>query len=451
MTPAQSSLSYPSAGILRKPVSKPCTRATEPTALAAGGSVSAHAPSPPDASAFGSKVLGLALVFFVLLSLVGADFANAQISAAQRAELTQVWQQEFPVRQAVTDPFRQQPQSQPLQSQSPVGRSDSDAFASSYPLHSHLRSDQPHPAVARIVVPEEGATSYGSGTLIDVRDEFGLVITNWHVVRDATGPIEVQFPGGFKTKARSLKVDSDWDLAALVIWRPPVSPVELSPVAPQQGDQLTICGYGTGLYRAATGRCTQYYAPRANFPQQMVELDVEARQGDSGGPIFDRRGQLAGVLFGAGQGTTLGSFGGRVESFLASLAPDIGRADEGVHLASLDSNPSKPQLDSPVVQEQQVVCRDGVCYPVESQGEELQVSDPRPPDAGFAPPAPQIAGMWPAAEDESDSLGAEDPAAGESVRGWHAVPRDNWFAQIKTALAAVGLMSVCMFLLKAVC
>ena len=56
----------------------------------------------------------------------------------------------------------------------------------------------------------------------------------------------------------------------------------------------------------------------------MVELDVEARQGDSGGPIFNQRGELAGVLFGAGQGTTIGSFAPRVESFLASLAPDIG-------------------------------------------------------------------------------------------------------------------------------
>jgi hypothetical protein len=70
----------------------------------------------------------------------------------------------------------------------------------------------------------------------------------------------------------------------------------------------------------------------------MVELDVEARQGDSGGPIFNDRGELAGVLFGAGQGTTLGSFGGRVESFLASLAPDIGQARDRA-FAQTDSSP----------------------------------------------------------------------------------------------------------------
>lgn len=190
-------------------------------------------------------------------------------------------------------------------------------------------SQQPHPAVARIVVPEGEATSYGSGTLVDVRDEYGLVVTNWHVVRDGTGEVEVIFPDGFRSKARPLKVDADWDLAALVIWRPTAAPVKLAGTAPQPGEQLTICGYGSGNYRAATGRCTQYYAPAENLPQHMVELDVEARQGDSGGPIFNARGELAGVLFGAGQGTTLGSFGGRVENFLASLAPNIGSGTQG--------------------------------------------------------------------------------------------------------------------------
>ena len=29
---------------------------------------------------------------------------------------------------------------------------------------------------------KDGATAYGSGTLVDVRDQYGLVVTNWHVV-----------------------------------------------------------------------------------------------------------------------------------------------------------------------------------------------------------------------------------------------------------------------------
>jgi hypothetical protein len=216
--------------------------------------------------------------------------------------------------------------------------------AGPFSVNAHPPTNRPHPAVARIVVPEGNeATSYGSGTLVDVRDQFGLVVTNWHVVRDGTGEVEVIFPDGFRSKARPLKVDSDWDLAALVIWRPPVKPVAIAAVAPQPGDQLTICGYGSGQYRAATGRCTQYYAPKLDLPQHMVELDVEARQGDSGGPIFNDRGELAGVLFGAGQGTTLGSFGGRVGSFLAPLAPDIGKPSDN---ALVQADAAAPNVDA---------------------------------------------------------------------------------------------------------
>jgi len=202
---------------------------------------------------------------------------------------------------------------------------------------------RPHPAVARIIVPERGATSYGSGTLIDARDKYGLVITNWHVVRDGTGTIEVVFPDGFRSAARALKVDHHWDLAALVIWRPPAEPVPLATTAPRPGELLTIAGYGKGNYRAVSGYCTQYVAPAANLPFEMVELNVEARQGDSGGPIFNSKGELAGVLFGAGRGTTSGSYCGRVSGFLASLSPDIGQ-DESTQIASTDRVPlSTPQ------------------------------------------------------------------------------------------------------------
>lgn len=182
-----------------------------------------------------------------------------------------------------------------------------------------------HPAVCRVVVEESMGQAFGSGTLIDAREDYGLVVTNWHVVRDATGKIEVQFPGGFRSEARPVKLDETWDLAALVVWRPPTEPVRLATEAPVVGDLLTIHGYGQGDYRQAWGRCTDYYSPTQGMPQELVELNVEARQGDSGGPIFNAQGEMAGVLFGAGQGTTLGSFGGRVNQFLATLGEGIGK------------------------------------------------------------------------------------------------------------------------------
>ncbi|REJ94051.1 MAG: serine protease [Planctomycetota bacterium] len=179
----------------------------------------------------------------------------------------------------------------------------------------------PHPAVARLSVADASGHSLGSGTLIYVTAEHGLVLTNWHVVRDAVGPIEVVFADGFRSGGTVLKVDHDWDLAAVGIWRPPVEPVELANHPPQPGERLTIAGWGSGNFREASGRCLQYLSPGDGHPFEIVELGAEARQGDSGGPIFNERGQLAGVLLGAADGRTVGSYCGRVGHFLADVTP----------------------------------------------------------------------------------------------------------------------------------
>jgi hypothetical protein len=176
--------------------------------------------------------------------------------------------------------------------------------------------------VVRVVVPERGAMAYGSGALVAARGQHGLVLTNWHVVRGATGPIHVHFPDGFYSRAVVLRADRDWDLAALRIARPRVRPIALANRAPQPGEPLTIAGYGSGQYRVATGRCTQYVSPGTNLPFEMVEIAAGARQGDSGGPILNRRGELAGVLFGSALGRTTGSYCGRVRRFLDTLPPD---------------------------------------------------------------------------------------------------------------------------------
>ncbi|QDU30398.1 putative periplasmic serine endoprotease DegP-like precursor [Anatilimnocola aggregata] len=186
----------------------------------------------------------------------------------------------------------------------------------------YLISRTPHASVARIVVPDKTGVSFGSGSLVDVRGEHGLLVTNWHVVRDASGPIYVFFADGFQTPATVVKTDRDWDLAALSIRKPPASqPLKLSTTAPQPGEWLCIAGYGSGDYRAAAGRCTQYVSPAQHLPYEMVEVAAEARQGDSGGPIFNERGEIAGVLFGSGKGSTSGSYAGRVANFLQGVVP----------------------------------------------------------------------------------------------------------------------------------
>ncbi len=178
----------------------------------------------------------------------------------------------------------------------------------------------------------------GSGSLVHVTEKYGVVLTNWHVVRDAPGDVEVVFPNGRHYQATVMKMDKTWDLAALAIWRPNVEPIAIASQAPQAGEPLTIAGYGSGNYREATGRFTQFVAPSEKHSFEMVELSAEARQGDSGGPILNAHGELAGVLLGAGHGATIGSYCGRVEVFLADVTPLLDTPTESIATA-IDTPP----------------------------------------------------------------------------------------------------------------
>lgn len=189
------------------------------------------------------------------------------------------------------------------------------------PMVAASDAQTPHPAVARITVPEKDGVSYGSGTLIDARGKFGLVVTNWHVVRDAAGPITVEFPEGHKSQAEVIRTDKDWDLAALSILRPRAEPLPITAQAPQIGEWLSIAGYGGGQFRAAAGFVRAYNSPSIDLPQEFIELSAEARHGDSGGPILNQRGEVCGVLFGSAPGYTCGAYGGRVREFLATVIP----------------------------------------------------------------------------------------------------------------------------------
>ncbi len=182
--------------------------------------------------------------------------------------------------------------------------------------------DGKHPAVVRIDVHgRDGVVYHGSGTLVAVSGQGGIVVTNWHVIRDGIGDIFARFPDGFVANATVIKVDKTWDLAALVIVRPNVQPVEISANIPKIGDALTIAGYGRGTYRHSSGRLIQFCAPGMTDPEEILEVTTAARNGDSGGPIFAQDGTLAGVLFGSIAGTTNGSHSGRVRSFLRSVLP----------------------------------------------------------------------------------------------------------------------------------
>ncbi len=321
-----------------------------------------------------------------------------------------------------------------------------------------------HPAVVRVVSPERNGMSLGSGTLVAVHADHGLVLTNWHVISDAAGQVQVVFPDGFRTPATVLKADREWDLAALAIWRPNASPVPIANQAPRPGDPLTIAGYGSGRYRAAGGWCTQYVSPGRGQPFEMVELSVAARQGDSGGPIFNKQGELAGVLFGSGFGSTAGSYCGRVQKFLAPLWDDFQRLQPNPYMIA--QRPPKPDETTSAAEQQP----DSVPWqPPENYWTVGQIAAQPPARSERATPAtPPVAaiGAKPVVIERPE----EQPQAPAEATGWNSAaanrrpadergksqsdaatpvppattdfPGSTLGEQLKTLLAAIGAFAI---------
>ena len=71
----------------------------------------------------------------------------------------------------------------------------------------------------------------------------------------------VQFADGFQSAGTVIRFDEAWDLAAISIWKPKATPVQLAQRNPIPGEPLSIAGYGRGAYREQRGRCTEYLSP----------------------------------------------------------------------------------------------------------------------------------------------------------------------------------------------
>jgi len=189
-------------------------------------------------------------------------------------------------------------------------------------------SQQELPYVVRLIAFDSNGQSFGTGSYVGTYGEYGVILTNWHVVfteeRETEGLVHVHFPSGFSSFGAVVKSDPLWDLALIAISKPPPSipMLTISQTPPKPGDPLWIAGFGSGSYRLAAGRCVQYIPPErpkdGTAPlYEIIEVSVSARKGDSGGPILNQRGELAGVLFGSDMvRNTAGSYCVRVNRFL---------------------------------------------------------------------------------------------------------------------------------------
>lgn len=143
--------------------------------------------------------------------------------------------------------------------------------------------------------PSRNVSSLGSGFVIDPN---GVVVTNNHVIQDADN-IEVIFSDGRRLKAELLGADPKTDLAVLKV--EPKEPLVSVPFGDSKsmriGDWVMAIGNPFGLggsvsigIVSAIGRDINS-GPYDNY----IQTDAAINRGNSGGPLFNMRGEVIGI------------------------------------------------------------------------------------------------------------------------------------------------------------
>ena len=163
------------------------------------------------------------------------------------------------------------------------------------------------PAVVEITSTQQGrspfapsGTAAGSGIVID---DQGTILTNYHVVADATN-LEVTFSDDTTASASVVGTDPENDLAVI---RADVSGQTLTPATLGDSDSVRVGdpvlaigspfeleGTLTEGIVSATGRT--FSGSQGTRPiRNMIQTDAAVNPGNSGGPLIDCRGEVIGI------------------------------------------------------------------------------------------------------------------------------------------------------------
>jgi serine protease DegQ len=135
----------------------------------------------------------------------------------------------------------------------------------------------------------------GSGVIVDGKR--GLVITNFHVVREAQA-VEVGLKDGRKVAAQPVAMAPKLDLAVLKIDAKDLPQLELGDSDKLDvGDYVVAIGHPFGLSQTVTsGIVSATSRPLvANDPRRFIQTDAPINPGNSGGPLIDLDGKVVGI------------------------------------------------------------------------------------------------------------------------------------------------------------
>jgi len=156
-------------------------------------------------------------------------------------------------------------------------------------LNSEINKNNP-----RIRIPENGFVSSGTAFLLDTK---GYLITSAHVLQ---GNKAIVFDNkGQEYNARIITIDQQKDLALLKIEDSEYKPANLIPYSFKKndvalGEELYTLGYPRDVIVYDMG----YMSAESGFNNDSTscQLSINANPGNSGGPVFNKYGEVVGVI-----------------------------------------------------------------------------------------------------------------------------------------------------------
>ncbi len=148
----------------------------------------------------------------------------------------------------------------------------------------------------RRLVPRRPSSAVGSGFIVD---KSGYILTNYHVVDDAS-KIIVRLQSGEEFSAKIVGADEETDVAVLKIDTGRELPfVKLANSdAAQIGDWVLAIGSPFGLAQTVTAGIVSQVkreTPYASLFQKFIQTDAAINRGNSGGPLVNMDGEVIGI------------------------------------------------------------------------------------------------------------------------------------------------------------
>jgi S1-C subfamily serine protease len=161
----------------------------------------------------------------------------------------------------------------------------------------------------------DGKTALGSGVIFD---DDADILTALHVVNDAS-KITVTFADGSTYEAKIFARQPDNDIAGIrALGHPDQMAVATlgNPNALNVGDEAIVIGNPFGLSRSLStgvisGLHRSIQPPGTDKPMtDLIQFDASVNPGNSGGPLFDRNGDVVGIVSGLANPNGQASFAG---------------------------------------------------------------------------------------------------------------------------------------------